>query len=193
MPSTLLDPRTALVIIDLQRGVVGMPTVPHTSEVVAKNSAALARAFRDQDLPVVLVRVSFSADGADVAPGRITDPMPKNVTFPEGWDELIDDLDVQPTDIRITKRQWGAFHGTELDLQLRRRGITEIVLTGIATSIGVESTARAAHEHGYNVVVVEDATADRDHASHDHTTTKIFPRLGLVATTDQILKELETR
>ncbi|WP_330181505.1 hydrolase [Nocardia sp. NBC_01503] len=193
MSSTLLDPRTALVIIDLQRGVVGMPTLPHSSDVVVKNSVALARAFRAHDLPVVLVRVSFSADGVDAAPGRITNPMPKGVAYPEGWDEIIEELEVQPTDIRITKRQWGAFYGTELDLQLRRRGITEIVLTGISTSIGVESSARAAHEHGYHVVVVEDATADRDLASHEHATTKIFPRLGLVARTDQILEELQAR
>ncbi|MFB8001388.1 hydrolase [Nocardia sp. NPDC056000] len=193
MSAPLLDPHTALVVIDLQRGVVGMPTLPHTSEEVVRNSATLAAAFRAHNLPVVLVRVSFSADGVDAAPGRITDAMPKRLNFPEGWDEMVDELEVAPTDIPITKRQWGAFYGTELDLQLRRRGITEIVLTGISTSIGVESTARAAHEHGYNVVVVEDAVADRDLDSHTHSTTKIFPRIGLVASTEAVLKELESR
>ncbi|MFF2549583.1 hydrolase [Nocardia sp. NPDC058058] len=193
MSAPLLDPQTALVVIDLQRGVVGMPTLPHTSDEVVRNSATLAAAFRAHNLPVVLVRVSFSADGVDAAPGRITDAMPKRLTFPEGWDEIVGELEVAPTDIPITKRQWGAFYGTELDLQLRRRGITEIVLTGISTSIGVESTARAAHEHGYNVVVVEDAVADRDLDSHTHSTTKIFPRIGLVASTEAVLKELESR
>ncbi|MET9489910.1 hydrolase [Nocardia sp. NPDC006630] len=193
MSSTILEPRTALVVIDLQQGVVGMQTVPHTAAEVVQNSVALARAFRKRDLPVVLVRVSFSADRADAAPGRITDSGAQAFTPPEGWDVLVDDLEIQPTDIRITKRQWGAFYGTELDLQLRRRGITGIVLTGIATSIGVESTARAAQEHGYSVVVVEDASADRDLASHEHAFGKIFPRLGLVSTTQDVLDALDVQ
>ena len=56
-----------------------------------------------------------------------------------GWSELADGL-AAAGDIVITKRQWGAFHGTELDLQLRRRGIRGIVLGGIATNFGVEFT-----------------------------------------------------
>ncbi|WP_405496949.1 hydrolase [Nocardia sp. NBC_00511] len=189
MTSDLLDPRTALVVIDLQRGIVGSPTVPHPVEDVVRRNVELTKAFRAHDLPVVLVRVSFSPDGADVAPGRSTQSM-RGATFPEGWDELIDELDVQPTDIRITKRQWGAFYGTDLDLQLRRRGITTIVLSGLATSIGVESTARAAHEHGYHVVIATDAVTDRDADAHTHSITKIFPRLGLTATTEEVLDAL---
>lgn len=188
MTTDLLDPRTALVIIDLQRGIVAAPTVPHSTDDVIGRSAELARAFRARDLPVFPVRVSFAPDHADAAPGRTERPL--TGTPPHGWDELVPELDIQPADIRITKHHWGAFHGTDLDLQLRRRGITAIVLTGIATSIGVESTARAAHEHGYTVIVATDAIADRDTASHDHSITKIFPRLGLTATTKQLLDEL---
>lgn len=191
MTSNLLDPRTALVVIDLQRGVAAMPVAPHSTEDVVARNVELARAFRARDLPVVLVRVSFAADGSDVPPGRTEQPM--RGTPPQGWDELIDELEVQPSDIVVTKRQWGAFHGTDLDLQLRRRGVTGIVLTGIATSIGVESTARAAHEHGYHVVLATDAMADRDADAHDHSVGKIFPRLGLTATTKQVLDELSTR
>lgn len=189
MTSKLLDPKSALVLIDLQRGITAMPTQPHTAEDVVARGAQLAKAFRDQGLPVVLVRVSW-LDASDMPPGRTMQAGGGNYTPPQGWDELVDELDVQPGDIRITKRHWGAFHGTELDLQLRRRGVTTIVLGGIATSIGVESTARAAHEHGYHVVIATDAAADRDSDSHDHSMLKIFPRLGVTATTDEVLTAL---
>ncbi|MEC3957580.1 hydrolase [Nocardia sp. CDC153] len=191
MTSNLLDPKTALVLIDLQRGITAAPTVPHAADAVVGRGAQLAKAFREQGLPVVLVRVSFAEDGSDMPPGRTMQPGGQ-FTPPQGWDELVSELDVQPSDIRITKRQWGAFHGTDLDVQLRRRGITTIVLGGIATSIGVESTARAAHEHGYHVVVATDASADRDATSHAHSIEKIFPRLGVTATTDEILTALTT-
>ncbi|MFE3794598.1 hydrolase [Nocardia tengchongensis] len=189
MTDTLVDTESALVVIDLQRGVVAAPTQPYSTDDVISRSAALAKAFRAQGLPVVLVRVSFSPDGADMPLGRTMQPTGA-FTPPLGWDELLDDLDPHPTDIRITKHQWGAFYGTDLDLQLRRRGITTIVLTGISTSIGVESTARAAHEHAYNVVIATDATSDRDAASHTHSTEKIFPRIGRTATTEEILAAL---
>ncbi len=186
MPATTLDPRTALVIIDLQRGIAAIQTAPHESSDIIARNAELARTFRKAGLPVALVRVTWSADGSDMPPGRTEAPRMSG-GLPEGWDELIDELDVQPTDIIITKRHWGAFHGTELDLQLRRRGVTGIVLTGIATSIGVESTARAAHEHGYHVTVATDACGDSDGDSHGHSITKIFPRIGETATTEEIL------
>ncbi|MEU6583384.1 hydrolase [Nocardia sp. NPDC046763] len=186
MTDTLLDPNTALVLIDLQRGVVAAPTQPYPANEVVRRGTELAKAFRDKGLPVVLVRVTFAPDGSDMPPGRTMQPTGA-FTPPPGWDELLDELDIQPTDIRITKRQWGAFHGTDLDLHLRRRGITAIVLGGIATSIGVESTARSAHEHGYHVIVATDAAADRDPAAHTHSVEKIFPRLGVTATTEEIL------
>ncbi|GAB2534152.1 hydrolase [Nocardia heshunensis] len=192
MTTDLLDPKTALVLIDLQRGIAAMPTEPHTAAEVIQRGAQLAKAFREQHLPVVLVRVSFSPDGADMPPGRTMQPRGASGALPQGWDELVDELDVQPSDVRVTKHQWGAFHGTDLDTQLRRRGITTIVLAGIATSIGVESTARAAHEHGYHVVIATDASADRDPASHTHSIEKIFPRLGTTATTEEILEAVAT-
>jgi nicotinamidase-related amidase len=109
---------------------------------------------------------------------------------PEGWDVIVDDLAGHPEDILVTKRSWGAFYGTDLDLQLRRRGITQIVLGGLATSIGVESTARAAHEHGYHVTLVTDAMSDLDADAHRNSIEKIFPRLGETATTAEILELL---
>jgi nicotinamidase-related amidase len=188
MTVTTLDSKTALVVIDLQRGVVGAPTVPYSAADVVARSAQLAGAFRERGLPVVFVRVSFAPDGADTVPGR-TEVTRRGDSRPEGWDEIVDELRGDG-DIVVTKRNWGAFHGTDLDTLLRRRGITQIVLTGIATSIGVESTARAAHEHGYNVTLATDAMADLNAEAHRNSVERIFPRLGETGSTDDILKLL---
>ncbi|MFE2072493.1 hydrolase [Streptomyces misionensis] len=189
MSLTTLDPRTALVVIDLQRGIVGSPTQPHSGADVLARSVRLADAFRARDLPVVLVRVSFAADFADAMPGR-TEQQGGGAAFPEGWDVLVDELTDHDGDIQVTKHNWSALFGTDLDVQLRRRGVTQIVLTGIATSIGVESTARDAYAMGYNVTLATDAMADRDAQTHAHSVEKIFPRLGETGTTEEILELL---
>ncbi|MEV0906867.1 hydrolase [Streptomyces hokutonensis] len=190
MALTALDPRTALVVIDLQGGVVGAPTQPYSGPEVVARTVGLADAFRAAGLPVVLVRVSFADDGADAVPGRTEQRRPGGAARPEGWDVVVDELAGHPGDIHVVKRNWGAFHGTDLDVQLRRRGVTQIVLTGIATSIGVESTARAAHEHGYHVTLATDAMSDLDAASHTHSIERIFPRLGETGTSAEILELL---
>ncbi|MEU6089417.1 hydrolase [Streptomyces sp. NPDC047085] len=189
MSLTTLDPRTALVAIDLQRGIVGMPTEPYAASDVVARTAELAEAFRARDLPVVLVRVSFAPDWADAVPGR-TERQARGLAFPEGWDVLVDELSGHPGDIRVTKHNWSAFHGTDLEVQLRRRGITQIVLTGIATSIGIESTARDAYAHGYHVTLATDAMADSDGEAHRGSVERIFPRLGESGTTAEILELL---
>ncbi|MFE7173157.1 hydrolase [Streptomyces sp. NPDC057616] len=189
MTVTALDPRTALVVIDLQRGIVAAPAQPYTTTEVVTRSAELADAFRARDLPVVLVRVSFAEDGADAVPGRSEASRPGG-TRPDGWDVIVGELAGHPGDITVTKRNWGAFHGTDLDVQLRRRGVTQIVLTGVATSIGVESTARAAHEHGYHVTLATDAMTDLDPDAHRNSVERIFPRLGERGTTAEILELL---
>ncbi|WOX14614.1 hydrolase [Streptomyces sp. N50] len=190
MALTTLDPRTALVVIDLQGGIVGAPTQPYSGPEVVARTVELADAFRAVGLPVVLVRVTFAADGADAVPGRTEQQRAGGGARPEGWDVIVDDLAGHPGDIQITKRNWGAFHGTDLDVQLRRRGVTQIVLTGIATSIGVESTARAAHEHGYHVTLATDAMSDLDAVSHAHSIERIFPRLGETGTSAEVLELL---
>jgi nicotinamidase-related amidase len=191
MAVTTLDPRTALVLIDLQHGIVGNPGLaPHAAADVVERSVRLADAFRGHGLPVVLVRVTAAADGADAVRGRIDGQGPGR-SFPEGWDVIVDDLAGHPGDITVTKRNWGAFYGTDLDLQLRRRGITQIVLAGIATSIGVESSARAAHEHGYHVTLATDAMSDLDPETHRNSVERIFPRLGETGTTEEIVELLD--
>jgi len=191
MPVTTLEKKTALVVIDLQNGVVAAPTTPYAGPEVVARAAALADAFRAHDAPVVLVRVTAAADGADTVPGRTEAGLGGSHVWPEGWDVIVDDLAGHPGDIQVTKRNWGAFHGTDLDLQLRRRGVTQIVLTGVATSIGVESTARAAHEHGYHVTLATDAMADLHPDAHRNSIERIFPRLGETGTTAEIIELFE--
>jgi nicotinamidase-related amidase len=183
MPLTTLDPKTALVVIDLQKGILSFPAA-HPSGPVLEKAGRLARAFRKKEWPVVLVNV------AGAAPGR-TDAGPMNFTPPPDWLEIVPELDPQASDIRVTKRQWGAFYGTALDLELRRRGVTQIVLCGIATSIGVESTARDAYEHGYNVTLVVDAMTDMSPEAHENSLARIFPRLGETVKTEELLARLE--
>ena len=192
MPLTTLDERTALVIIDLQNGVVDVTARPHTAAEVVVRAAELADAFRAHDLPVVLVRVTAAPDGSDAAPGRTEVPS-RSGSRPEGWDVIVDELAGYPEDIVVTKRNWGAFHGTDLDLHLRRRGVTQIVLAGVATSLGVESTARAAHEHGYHVTLATDAMTDRDPEAHRNSLERIFPRLGESGATAEVIELLTRR
>jgi nicotinamidase-related amidase len=187
---TTLDPNTALVVIDLQRGIVAAPTVPHTGPDVVARSAELAAAFRGHGAPVVLVRVTAADDGSDSTPGRNEFSGGGGMLRPDGWDVIVDELATGPADIVVTKRNWGAFFGTDLDLQLRRRDVTQIVLSGVATSLGVESTARAAHEHGYHVTLATDAMTDLDEAAHHNSIERIFPRLGETGTTAEIIELL---
>jgi nicotinamidase-related amidase len=182
MQLTKLDHVAALVVIDLQKGMTGIPAAHPIAEIIDR-SAQLARAFRERGLPVVLVNVS------GMAPGRTEAPRP-NYSLPADWAELVPELDAQPGDIRITKQRWGAFLGTSLDQDLRARGVTQVFITGVATSIGVESTARNAYDLGYNVVLPIDAMTDRSAEGHAHSIAKVFPRLGETATTEAVLKLL---
>jgi nicotinamidase-related amidase len=184
MPLSTLDPTPALVVIDLQKGLLGWP-VAHPLPEILRRAAELAHAFRQRGLPVVLV------NAAGAAPGRTEARRPVGA-LPPDWTELADELGSHPDDHKVTKTRWGAFHGTSLDAYLRDRHVTQVVLAGVATSIGVESTARAAYEHGYNVVLATDAMTDPDRDAHDHSVGKIFPRLGETAAASEILTMLST-
>lgn len=182
MPLTQLDTNAALVLIDLQKGIVGLPTAHSTADVVER-SANLARAFRKKGLPVVLVNV------AGRAPGR-TDAGPRNFSFPPDWTELVPELGQEPSDLLVTKHRTGAFLGTALDELLRERGVTQVFLAGVSTSVGVESTARSAYDLGYHVVFVSDAMTDMNEEAHAKRVEIMFPRLGEVETTRGVLKML---
>ena len=185
MTVTTLDPKTALIVIDLQKGIVSRPTAHPAGEVV-KRTIALADAFRRYDLPVVLVNV------AGGAPGRV-EHSPNLAAFPADWTDLLPELNRQPEDHLVTKRTWGAFTNTDLDKYLKTLGVTQVVIAGIATSAGVESTARHAHELGFNVALAIDAMTDVNLDAHIHSVTRIFPRLGETGTTQEIINLLENR
>jgi nicotinamidase-related amidase len=176
-----LDPQTtALVLIDLQKGIVARPLAPRSGADVVKNATELAQRFRRAAAPVVLVNVGFSPDFKDALRQPVDQPMvPPPGGYPANFMELADGL-AEAGDLRITKRQWGAFYGTELDLQLRRRGVRTIVLGGIATNIGVESTARQAWEHGYAIVLAEDVTASQSVELHNFAIQNILPRISRI-------------
>jgi nicotinamidase-related amidase len=182
MPLTQLDTVAALVVIDLQKGVVGLPAVHPTDDIIGR-AARLARAFRARGWPVILVNV------AGRAPGRVDAKF--NFSPAADWAELVPQLDRQPGDYTVTKQQIGAFYGTALEQILRRRAVTQVFLGGVSTSGGVEATARNAFDHGYNVVLVVDAMTDLNSDAHRNSVERIFPRIGETTTTEEVLGRLQ--
>jgi nicotinamidase-related amidase len=179
MAVTTLDPKTALIVVDLQKGIVAYPTA-HPIDKVVSRTRSLADAFRARGLPVALVNVAGSA------PGRTEHPR-NNQPFPAGWTDFIPEINPQPGDIVVTKRTWGAFASTGLENQLRARGVTQVVIAGVATGTGVEATARQAYEQGFNVTLAVDAMTDTRPAAHDYAIAQVFPRLGETGTTQEII------
>ena len=188
--SATLDPATALVLIDLQHGITGMPTA-HPSEEIVARCAQLAEAFRANAKLVAATRVAFARDGGDVIKTR-TAQSPTGATPVPDYGELRAEIGPSHGDMLVTKHGWSAFYGTELDLELRRRKVTGIVLAGISTSIGVESTARAANERGYELTIVTDAITDTDEVAHLNSLRAIFPQIAELATTEEILSALRS-
>lgn len=180
MAVTTLDANTALIIIDLQHGIVRLPVTPLPPEDVIARAAQLAQAFRAKQLPVTLVNVAGGAPGRNQLPRH-------DAALPADWAVLVPEMAPQPGDLSVTKKTWGAFHNTDLHQQLQQRGVTQVVVCGIATSIGVESTARQAYELGYNVTLATDAMSCLNDETHRNSIERIFPRLGETGTTAEIL------
>jgi nicotinamidase-related amidase len=181
--------KTALVVIDLQKGIASIPTEPYPSKVVIENTVKILTECRKNNMTVFLVHVSPSPDFKD-ALRPVSESTFQSSGYNPSWSEFVPELNIQPSDFLITKRQWGAFYGTELDLQLRRRGIDTIILCGISTNFGVESTARFAYEFGFNQIFVSDAMAARSKEEHNNSLKFIFPRLGLIRNTNEIIQAL---
>jgi nicotinamidase-related amidase len=181
MPISQIDPVAALVVIDMQKGIVSLPTV-HPMGGIIDNVAKLAKGFRSRMLPVILVNVTGRA------PGRVEATF--NFSPPPDWADLIPELDRQPDDYTVTKVNIGAFYGTALEMILRRRGVTQVIIVGVATGSGVEATARQAYDQGYNVVLITDAMTDLDPDVHKYAVEKVFPRIGERVTTAEILEIL---
>jgi nicotinamidase-related amidase len=185
----VLDAKTtALVLIDLERGILGMDTKPHAAADVVSRSAALADAFRKAGAPVVYVRVLLH----EMIPREVDRPMrAAGPPPPKEMSELVPESGVQDGDILVEKRQWGAFYGTQLDQALRRRGVKTIVMGGIATNIGVESTAREAFDRGYSIVFAEDAMSTVSAEMHEFAVKQFFPIMGRVRTSNEIAQALK--
>lgn len=179
--------KTALVLIDLQKGIVGRDTKPYSASSVVNNAKSLVEKFREKGMFICFVHVDF-AGGLPVKVESDSSMVRGNL--PQGWAEFVPELGVKDDDFVVTKRQWGAFHGTELEPQLRRRKIDTIVLGGIATTYGVESTARFAYEYGFNQIFAEDAMTDMSEEAHRVSVEYVLKRMGRVRSTSEILSSL---
>ena len=185
MPVTTIDDKTALIVVDLQKGIVNSPTL-HPIAGVIERACVLIGAFRQRGLPVVLVNV------AGGAPGRTEQPR-RQATFPKGFTDLIPELNQQAGDILVTKHTWGAFASTDLERQLKAKGVTQVVVVGVSTGTGVESTARQAYEAGFNVTLATDAMTDTRPEAHAYSLAHVFPRLGETGTAQEIINVLAKR
>jgi nicotinamidase-related amidase len=180
---------TALVLIDLQNGNMGRDLAPYSADAVLGNCVSLAQEMRNRGGMVVFVRVllnELQSPPAD-APLRAAGTPPP----PPDASHFAPQAGVEATDIVITKRQWGAFYGTELDQLLRRRHIRTLVLGGIVTNIGVESTARAAYDLGYALVFAEDAMSGITAEAHEFACKNTFRVMGRVRTTAELIDALQ--
>lgn len=176
--------KTALVIIDLQNGIANRELAPYSGRKVVENASKLINVFSEKGAFIVLVRVS-TTDGKDMVNPK-TDLEANTMKYPEGWDVLVPEIANSKNAHIVTKRQWGAFYGTDLDLQLRRRGIDTIVLGGISTNIGVDTTAREAYQNGYNQIFAEDAMTAMSKEEHEYVCKYIFPRIGKIRTSEEV-------
>ena len=178
-----LDPKTtALVLIDLQKGILGLKLEPLSADELLEAGKALAARFRAERAPVVLVN---AAPVAEDKPRAVDEPFALPKVLPAGFVDLAPGL-AEPSDLTITKATWGAFSVPELDRELRKRGVRTIVLGGVATQFGVESTARQAWELGYELVIVSDATTSIGIEAHDNSMRHILPRIARVADSDAL-------
>jgi nicotinamidase-related amidase len=186
-----LDPRcTAILVNDLQVINTRLPGAPLPREQVTANVVRLLAAARRAGAQPILVHAG-GVEGVDRL-GPVTDEPPRPAApLPADWSELLPELDRQPGDVVVLKRQWGAFYGTDLELQLRRRRLDTIVICGIATELGVESTARDAYERGFGLVFAADAMTGIQAECHANSLSRIFPRMGRVRSTDAIVAALQ--
>lgn len=185
---TLNAQKTALVVIDLQEGILPFAGGPYTADAVVAQAARLANKCRQQGSLVVMVRAGWM-QYAEALKQPVDAQAPAH-PLPDNWWVFPQALGKQDSDLTVIKHQWGAFYGTDLELQLRRRGIDTIILCGISTNIGVESTARNAWEMGFNLVIAEDACSAASTDQHQGSMTHIFPRIARVRRTEEILNAL---
>lgn len=187
-----LSNATALIIIDLQHGVLDPEPAPFGKAQVVERSVALGEAFASAGMPIVLTATDFAPGYVD-APKGITDTpwrLPAD-GLPADFARLVPEVDALPAVTRIVKRQMSAFFGAELDLQLRRRRRDTVVICGVATNMGVEATARAAFDLNYNVVIAEDACGSVAPGLHEFAVERILPRISRVRRAAEIIRAVQ--
>jgi len=189
-PELSFDIKTsALVLIDLQRSIVGRDTAPYKAMDVVRNCAALAKTLRRAGALIVYVNVDVANFLKLPTDKSLRDPHAPPA--PAGASDIVPEAGMEPGDLRITKRQWGAFFGTDLEAQLRQRDIKTIILGGIATNYGVESTARAASGLGFELITVEDAITGLNAEAHRFACENILPYLGRMRSTREVLETFQ--
>jgi nicotinamidase-related amidase len=179
--------RTALVAIDLQNAIMTMTTAPYPVNDVVLRNRQIADELRARGGLVVWVRVDlkcFLQLPVDQPPAFALKELPAELS------ELAPAAGFQKGDLLITKPHWGAFASTALGEQLSLRKIDTVLLTGVSTNAGVESTLRQGTGLGLGFVVVEDACSGQDAEEHRFAFEKIFPRLARVRSTQEVLKAL---
>ena len=189
---TLEKHTTALIIIDLQNGILDPEPVPFGHKQIVGQAASLGHAFAQVGSPIVLTTTDFAPGYADAPKGLADSPweLPKPA-LPADFATLVPEINALPAAVRVAKRQMSAFFGTELDLQLRRRGCGTVVICGVATNLGVEATARAAFDFNYNVVLASDACGSVAPGLHEFAMEKILPRIARVRQTSEILDAMQ--
>ncbi|HUK40858.1 MAG TPA: cysteine hydrolase [Candidatus Acidoferrales bacterium] len=168
---------------------------------VVDNAVRLRDSARKASIPIFYAMANHRSDG-EIRSLIVTDtdmrlhPWPNGECNPavhgatEGsWEQkIIDELKPAPEDYVIPKYRWSTFHQTYFDLALRSRGIDTIIISGGAVDVGVASTVYAARDLDYNVIVVRDACSNTHDDSMAAFMDKIFPRMGRVRSTDQVLE-----
>jgi ureidoacrylate peracid hydrolase len=168
---------------------------------VVDNAVRLMNAARQSGVPLFYAMANHRKDGK-IRSTIITDtdmrlrPWPGGECNPsvhgatEGsWEQkVISEIEPQPEDYVIPKYRWSTFHQTYFDLALRSRGIDTIIISGGAVDVGVASTAYAARDLDYNVIIVRDACSNSYEDSMAAFMDTIFPRMARVRTTDQVLQ-----
>lgn len=181
--------RPALVMIDLQQDIISEDFEPTNGTEIVRSAAYLAENVRAAGGVIVYV----AHDGNRIRPRRLV----TDISYAQGTGEvesptLASELTVLRGDVMISKRQWGAFYGTDLDQQLRAREVGTVILCGVTTNFGVESTGREAFQRGYQLIFASDAMGSIDRIHHDFSTQNVLPRIGCVRTSEQIVRELSS-
>jgi len=187
MPLQLDQRKTALVLIDLQYGIVGKPTQPYVSTTVVEQCRLMAEAFRSKRAHVVYVHVDLGNLLPLISDRSLRDP---NATLPSNACDLVPGAGFQKGDLLVTKRHWSALGQTDLEALLRERGVEIIVLAGVSTNFGVESTARQAVALGFQVVIAENACSSISTAAHNFAMETVFPLIARVRTAEEIIDAL---